>query len=70
VTGTTSRPTLTNEDRCDRCAAQAYVRVVLPRGGDLLFCRHHAQAYDTKLRAVAVEYHDETTKLDLTPERG
>ncbi len=42
-------------DRCDRCGAQAQVRVVLPGGGDLLFCGHHARAYDAKLREIAVE---------------
>lgn len=69
MTGTTTRPTLTGVDRCDRCGAQAYVRVVLP-GGELLFCHHHAKAHDDKLRAVAVEYHDETHRLGLSPERG
>ncbi|HEY9388616.1 MAG TPA: hypothetical protein VIR27_02460 [Mycobacteriales bacterium] len=42
-------------DRCDRCGAQAKVRVVLPGGGDLLFCGHHARAYDAKLREIAVD---------------
>ncbi len=67
VTGTTTKPTLTNLDRCDRCGAQAYVRVVLPGGGELLFCRHHAKSHDSKLRAVAAEYHDETDKLTISP---
>jgi hypothetical protein len=31
------------------------MRVVLPGGGDLLFCGHHARAYDAKLREVAAE---------------
>ena len=54
--------TLTTADRCDRCGAQARVRVVLG-AGDLTFCAHHAKAYDAKLRATAVEYVDETDKL-------
>ena len=54
--------TLTASDRCDRCGAQARVRVVLA-AGDLLFCAHHAKAYDAKLRATAVEYVDETHAL-------
>jgi hypothetical protein len=53
---------LTTADRCDRCGAQARVRVVLT-AGDLIFCAHHAKAYDVKLRASAVEYVDETDKL-------
>ena len=55
-------PTLTAADRCDRCGAQARVRVVLVTG-DLLFCAHHAKAYEDKLRATAVEYLDETALL-------
>jgi hypothetical protein len=33
--------TLNSTHRCDRDGAQAYVRVVLESGLDLLFCRHH-----------------------------
>ncbi len=54
--------TLTAADRCDRCGAQAYVRVVLA-SGDLLFCGHHAKAYEDKLRESAVEWVDETASL-------
>jgi hypothetical protein len=28
-------------DRCDRCSAQAYVKVIGKNGSDLLFCGHH-----------------------------
>lgn len=42
-------------DRCDRCRAQAKVRVVLAGGGDLVFCGHHARVYETTIREVAVE---------------
>jgi hypothetical protein len=31
--------------------------------GDLVFCAHHAKAYEDKLRASAVEYVDETAAL-------
>ncbi len=54
-------------DRCDRCGARAYVRVVLPRGGELLFCSHHGRAHQEALRAVAVEIQDQTHILDQTP---
>lgn len=30
--------------RCDRCGATAKFEVVLPSGGNLLFCAHHAYA--------------------------
>jgi hypothetical protein len=35
------RTELTTIDRCDRCGAQAYVRVLLPSRLELLFCAHH-----------------------------
>jgi hypothetical protein len=50
-------------DRCDRCGAQAFVRVLLPSGSDLLFCGHHAREHEQRLREVAVEYQDETARL-------
>ena len=58
---------LTASDRCDRCGAQAYVRVVLSGGGDLLFCAHHGRQYELKLREIAHEYHDETARLAASP---
>ena len=56
-------------DRCDRCGAQAYVKV---KGstGDLLFCGHHYEkimnnpdAY-TKMMAFMLEVVDERKRLD------
>ncbi len=61
-TVTPTAPTLTAADRCDRCGAQARVRVVLA-SGDLLFCAHHAKAYESNLRTQAVEWVDETATL-------
>jgi hypothetical protein len=54
---------LTAVDRCDRCGAQAYLRVLLKGGGELLFCAHHAREHSEKLREVAEHVHDETDKL-------
>jgi hypothetical protein len=54
-------------DRCDRCGAQAYLRVQLRAGGELLFCAHHAREHGEKLREVAEYLHDETDKLSDTP---
>ena len=59
---------LTAADRCDRCGAQAYLRVELAKGGELLFCAHHAREHGDKLRQIAVNLHDETEKLLGTPE--
>ncbi len=53
---------LTAADRCDRCGAQAYVRVLLPVG-ELLFCAHHAREHAPKYEAVATHVQDETDKL-------
>jgi hypothetical protein len=64
--GTTAEP-LTASDRCDRCGAQAYVRVTLAGGLDLLFCAHHNKEHEDKLKAVVVHVHDETHKLVDTP---
>lgn len=54
-------------DRCDRCGAQAYVRVELAGGAELLFCAHHARQHEDKLREVAIMIHDETERLADVP---
>ncbi len=58
---------LSAADRCDRCGAQAYLRVELQSGGELHFCAHHAREHGDALRDVAVAFHDETHKLADTP---
>jgi hypothetical protein len=55
--------TLTTVDRCDRCGARAYIRVLLPNALELLFCAHHNRQYASALTKVAVEIHDETDRL-------
>jgi hypothetical protein len=60
-------PALTAEDRCDRCGAQAYIRVELSGGGELLFCAHHGREHADKLRTVALNIQDETERLTETP---
>jgi hypothetical protein len=55
--------TLTATDRCDRCGAQAYVRVLLPSRLELLFCAHHNRQYASALTEIAVEICDETDRL-------
>lgn len=54
---------LSAEDRCDRCGAQAYLRVHLASGSELFFCGHHARQHGETLKTVAVNVHDETAKL-------
>jgi len=58
---------LTAADRCDRCGARAYIRVVLPGGGELLFCAHHGRAHETALRAADADIQDESEALVETP---
>ncbi|MGH3437048.1 MAG: DUF7455 domain-containing protein [Sciscionella sp.] len=55
MTPTLTRPTLTAQDRCDRCGAAAQVRALLSSGGELLFCGHHAREHTVKLRELAAE---------------
>jgi hypothetical protein len=62
-----SETPLTAVDRCDRCGAQAYLRVSLQGGGELLFCAHHAREHGDKLREIAAYVHDETDRLADTP---
>lgn len=53
VSVSSTRP-ITPAERCDRCGARAMVRAVMPSGGDLLFCGHHARAHEDRLRQLAV----------------
>jgi hypothetical protein len=54
---------LSAADRCDRCGAQAYVRVTMASGFELLFCAHHSKEHADKLKQVALKIHDETAKI-------
>jgi len=49
--------------RCDRCGAQAYVRVFLRGCQELLFCAHHYRQHAPALARVAVGIQDETGRL-------
>ena len=51
--------------RCDRCGAQAYVRVLLHSRQDLLFCAHHYRQHAPALSKVAAGIQDETGRLAL-----
>jgi hypothetical protein len=67
TTAVAPRAALSAADRCDRCGAQAYLRVELQSGGELLFCAHHAREHGDKLREIAAHVIDETDKLRDTP---
>ncbi|PZS36220.1 MAG: hypothetical protein DLM59_01595 [Pseudonocardiales bacterium] len=66
TTLTPSDTELTAADRCDRCSAQALVRAIMPGGGDLMFCGHHAKQYDASLRKVGVRIIDASTDAQAT----
>ena len=59
----TATASLTADDRCDGCGAQAYVRVRLATGGELLFCGHHWGRHGDALRPQATEVIDESDRL-------
>jgi len=67
VTTALATPQLTAADRCDRCGAQAYARVILPSGGELLFCGHHMRAHRDHLAAMEAQVLDETARLAGVP---
>ncbi|MQA09108.1 MAG: hypothetical protein GEU98_11290 [Pseudonocardiaceae bacterium] len=69
---TLTRPELTAADRCDRCSAAAGVRALLPSGGELLFCGHHAREHRDRLIALEAEIQqsdNEMLELDASIKR-
>lgn len=67
--------TLTANDRCDSCGAQAYVKVTGVTGS-LMFCSHHynkimdnAVGYD-KMMKFAYEFVDERERLEENRLKG
>jgi hypothetical protein len=40
-------------ERCDRCGAAAKLAVVLPGGGQLAFCGHHANKHAGEIARIA-----------------
>ena len=63
MTDTLTVEPLTAIDRCDRCGAQAYVRVSMPTGGELFFCAHHGREYGPRLRELDASIFDESLRL-------
>ena len=67
MTTTVAAGPLSATDRCDRCGAQAYVRATMESGFDLLLCAHHFRENESRLREIAVDIHDESTRLVQIP---
>ncbi len=63
MTTTLDASPLVAADRCDRCGAQAYLRVTLASGAELLFCAHHGREHEARLRQVAATIQDESGRL-------
>jgi len=57
------QPPLTADDRCDRCGAQAYMRVTLTSGLELLFCGHHGKEFGPKLAEAGATLDDQLEQL-------
>jgi hypothetical protein len=53
---------LGQQDRCDSCYAEALV-LVKGVSGDLMFCGHHYNKHEEKLKDYAFEIIDERKKL-------
>ena len=54
---------LTYSDRCDRCGAQAFIKIILLTG-ELLFCVHHFTQHETVLRSATINILDERSKIN------
>lgn len=59
--------TLTLQDRCDSCNAQAFVMVKL-LSGELFFCGHHFTQHELSLRESAYEIVDEREYINKKSE--
>lgn len=59
--------TLTLGDRCDSCGAEAFVWVN-GISGDLLFCAHHFNKWEDKIREFAYEIVDERNWINKKAE--
>ena len=52
--------------RCDRCGAQAFVRVTL-NAGELLFCGHHYAKHEPTIGPLALKVQDERDRINEKP---
>ena len=63
----TTREPLQVADRCDRCPAQAFVRVTLTTGSELHMCGHHYNQHETALAATGAEVDDYRHLINTRP---
>jgi hypothetical protein len=62
-----AREPLTLSDRCDSCAAQAFVAAIMTTGLELLFCGHHYRKNEAALVAQGARVHDERERINAKP---
>lgn len=56
------------DDRCDKCHAQAFVRVISRESGnDLLFCGHHFGRYEMVLFMAGWIIEDHRRDINAAP---
>jgi hypothetical protein len=56
---------LNSADRCDHCDAQAWVRVRLVSGKELLFCAHDFGVHEASLRAKDATWDDQRDRINV-----
>jgi len=62
-----TRQPLNLSDRCDSCAAQAFVAATMTSGSELLFCGHHYRKHEAALIAQGACIHDERHRINEKP---
>jgi hypothetical protein len=65
-------PRFNAKDRCDKCGAQAYVKVGFTSGSSLLFCSHDANEQRPKMlsKGVVQTWYSETGRLVENRKQG
>lgn len=66
----TATNVLTAADRCDRCAAQAYVRHENKDGLTIDYCAHHDKEHATAMLAQGFIAVIDNTEMLATPNEG
>lgn len=52
------------------CGSQSYVRATLRSGGELYFCKHHAEAVKPVLKPQCKEWYTEESRLEEDRKKG
>jgi hypothetical protein len=52
------------------CGSQSYVRATLRSGGELFFCKHHAETVESKLKPQCSEWYTEESRLREDRKKG